>query len=285
MLLAVVGCGSPLEGGSTNSSGDSPGARETHLTVLAASSLTEAFTEIAGAYELHNPETEVALSFDGSQRLRSQLEHGAKADIFASADWKQVTILQEAGLLEGEPVNFAHNRLAFLFNSEFGAAVTGTAGAAAPNSPVDPSLLLAAAQSGVKVVLALPQVPAGQYAGETLELMAKNPDYGPAMADGIRANVVSRETNVRSVAQKVALGEADAGIAYVTDALPPFVAERVQVIELPASLAGEVKYSVAATSVKGKSSGFIDFLLSEPGQNILEEYGFSRIDTPRPTTP
>ena len=284
LLFTTVACGSSRESDSTNL-GERPDAPGTRLTVFAAASLTEAFTDVVREYELRRPEVEVVLNFDGSQRLRSQLEHGAQADIFASADWEQMAVLQDTGLLEGEPVTFVGNRLAFLVNRELAAGESAVATSAGLDTSPGPSALRAAARPGAKVILALPQVPAGRYADGTLELMENNPGYGPDLAEAIRANVVSRETNVRSVAHKVALGEADVGIAYVTDARPAFVAERVIVVELPEEVQIPVEYPIAATSPGGRDSGFIDFLVSEEGQEELKRHGFTAIETLRSAAP
>ena len=260
--------------------------QSTVLTVFAAASLTEALQVMADAYQLQYPEREVILNFDGSQRLRTQLEHGAQADVFASADWAQMETLESAGLLLGEPVDFAGNRLAFLLNSQFAAGLEDGSNSAAPDSITDAlNHLKALARPGVKIVLAQSEVPAGQYSKKLLEQMASSPDFGPAFSAGITSNVVSREANVRSVAQKVALGEADAGITYATDAIPLSVSSRVRIMEIPLPLRVEAHYPVAATSSKGRDSGFIVFLLSDQGQAILEGHGFSRINSLETSTP
>ena len=279
-LIAVTACGTPPATGARDIAEDTGDQGQTRLTLLAAASLTEVFKELAAEYRRQNPMTEVILNFDGSQRLRTQLEHGAQADIFASADWEQMEALAGSGLLVGKPVDFAGNRLAFLVNDEFAAGLENNSSSPQPGSPADPaSQLKELAQPGVKVVLALSEVPAGKYAERLLQQMADSPDFGPEVAEGIIANVVSREANARAVAQKVALGEADAGIAYVTDGLPTFVSERVEVVEVPDLLQVEARYPVAATSPLGRDSGFIEFILSEPGQAILEKNGFTPVSS------
>ena len=279
-LMAVTGCATSPATGARDIADDAGDQSQTRLTVLAAASLTEVFRELAAEYRRQNPGTEVILNFDGSQRLRTQLEHGARADIFASADWEQMEALAGSGLLVGNPVDFAGNRLAFLLNGDFAAKLENNGNSAQPGSPADPaSQLRELAEPGVKVVLALSEVPAGKYAEQLLQQMADSPDFGPDVAEGITANVVSREANVRAVAQKVALGEADAGIAYVTDALPTFVSERVKVVAVPDSLRVEARYPIAATSPLGRDSGFIEFILSEPGQAILEKNGFTPVSS------
>ena len=230
------------------------------LTIFAAASLTQAFGEMAAAFEEAHPGTAVTVNFDGSQRLRTQLEHGAQADAFAAADWEQMDAVRRAGLTAGPAVDFAGNRMVFLVRRD-GAAVSRQ-DLAAP---------------GVKIVLALPEAPAGRYSRRVLARMGDHPDFGPAWAAGVAANVVSEEPNVRSVAQKVALGEADAGITYRTDALPDYTAQRVRVLPIPEEVNLTARYPIAAlreTSRPELARAFINFVLSVEGQAILERHGF-----------
>ncbi len=256
------------------------------LTVFAAASLTQAYTEMSEAYRSDNPGLEIALNFDGSQRLRTQLEHGARADVFASADWDQMMAAQQSGVLSGSPVNFASNRLAFLVSRGFAESsglVSKDEGA--PSEANDPELLKRLAQPGAKVVLGLPEVPVGRYSELLLTDLAAMPEFGSAWVVGIRRNVVSRESNVRAIAQKVALGEADAGLAYVTDARPDYVARRVYVLDLPRVANAAARYPVASVSGSVASIAFVDFVLSEKGQTILRSHGFGppeTDDTPEP---
>ena len=286
ILLAAVACNSSLDTASMGGAGAEAATQRTTLNVLAAVSLTEAFKDLAREYQLQNPEFEAILNFDGSQRLRTQLEHGAQADIFASADWAQVTALSDAGLVTGKPVNFAGNRLVILLNSESAAGLE----AADVSDQLSPdlyslALLAQLAKPDLKIVLALPEVPAGRYSELLLEQMENSPDLGPEIVEGIIANVVSREANVRSVAQKVALGEADAGITYATDALAAVVADKVKVVEMPEALGVEARYPIMATSIRGQDSGFIDFVLSDQGQSILAAHGFSRVSAENTSSP
>ncbi len=230
------------------------------LTVFAASSLTQAFAEIAAAFEQSHPGTAITVNFDGSQRLRTQLEHGAQADLFAPADREQMDALIQAGLIAGQPANFASTRMVFLAHRDFA-----------------PANLPALAAPGVKIVLALPAAPAGRYSSAVIARMRDDPQFGPAYADGLLANIVSTEANVRSVAQKVALGEADAGITYRTDALPAYTAQRVKVIPLPAFVNVTARYPIAILRESPQqqlAQAFINFVLSPDGQAILESNGF-----------
>jgi molybdate transport system substrate-binding protein len=250
------------------------------LTVFAAASLTEAFQEIAAAFERDNPGVSVVFNFAGSQRLRTQLEQGAQADVFASADWEQMNAVVDSGLVSGEPVNFASNQLVALLSS---AALEDPSNPllqeeGQPGSTTGAELgLEALARPGVRLVLALPEVPAGNYSRQVIEKMRAAPTFGPDYADAVLANVVSEETNVRNVVQKVALGEADAGLAYQTDVMAPDIAQQVQVIPIPETFNVTASYPIAWLEESGQpelARAFIDFVRSDPGQEILTRHGF-----------
>jgi molybdate transport system substrate-binding protein len=235
------------------------------LTVFAAASLSDAFKEAGAAFQGGQPGTSITFNFAGSQQLRTQLEQGARADLFASADQRQVDAVVAAGLAQGKPVTFATNRLVVIApvsENKPGSAVTA---------------LKDLAQPGVRLVLALPSVPAGNYTRTALEKMRDSSSFGPGYYQGVMANVVSEETNVRGVAQKVALGEADAGIVYQTDAAAPSIRERVRTVPIPDAFNVRASYPVVA--LKGASQPqlaqeFIQFILSTEGQGILERHGF-----------
>ena len=251
-----MGCAANAEPGKAPAAGPLQG----ELTLFAAASLTQAFAEMAAAFEQAHPGTAVTVNFDGSQRLRTQLEHGAQADLFAAADWEQMDAVRRAGLTAGEPVDFAGNRMVFLVRRDW-----------------PPATLQDLAAPGVKIVLALPEAPAGRYSRRVIERMSNHPWFGPAWAAGVYANVVSEEPNVRSVAQKVALGEADAGITYRTDALPAYTAQRVAVLPIPAEVNLTARYPIAALRESARpelAQAFINFVFSDQGQTILERNGF-----------
>jgi len=233
-------------------SGD--GSRE--LTVFAAASLGNAFPEIADAFVAEHPGASVTFNFAGSQRLRTQLDFGARADVFASAD----------------PAPFAGNSLVVIV------PVPGTL--AGLNSAVTIQRLEDLAGNGVKLALALPEVPAGRYALALLRnLEAQYPALEPGYASRVMDNVVTLEPNVRGVLQKVALGEVDAGIVYRTDAATEYAAGKVQVVSIPqgSNIVAEYPIAVlrdAANPVLAKE--FARFLLGERAQAILKSYGFKR---------
>ena len=256
-LLTAVGC---------SSTGD--------LTVFAATSLAEAFTEVAAAFEEAHPGVSVTFNFAGSQQLRTQLEHGARADVFASADHRQMDAAIASRLLLGEPVNFASNRLVLIVPTS-SSPQPSPVGGEEVDQPVQS--LRGLAQEGVKLVLALSEVPVGGYARAAIQRMGADPQFGPSYAERVLASVVSEETNVRHVAQKVALGEADAGIIYLTDATAAYLASRVEVIPIPQRFNVIASYPIAQlkdTRHPELAKEFIRFVQSSQGQEILQKHGF-----------
>ncbi|PKB59653.1 MAG: molybdate ABC transporter substrate-binding protein [SAR202 cluster bacterium Casp-Chloro-G2] len=232
------------------------------LRVFAASSLTEAFTDIAAGFEAENPGITVQLDLGGSQRLRSQLEFGAKADVFASADQLQMDQAAALGLTAGAAVDFASNSLVVIASP--GGAVRGLPDLAKP---------------GVTLALAQSNVPVGSYTRQALRNLANDASLGlgNGFDAGVLSNVVSEEPNVRIVAQKVALGEVDAGIVYSTDVPAARTTGDVRVIDIPPGANVSARYPIAAlrdASEPGLAQDFIAFVLSEAGQRTLSGYGF-----------
>lgn len=257
IMVALTGC----------AGGENPVGRQT-LTVFAASSLTEAFTELGEAFEAERPGSSVALNFDGSQRLRFQLEHGAQADVFASADQKQMDRARESGLLTSRIVEFASNRLVLIVpNSSLNDQV-GEEAETAVKSLAD------LARKGVKLAFAQTEVPAGSYSRMVIQRMAAVPRFGPEYAESVLGNLVTEEPNVRNVLQKVALGEVDAGFVYYSDAL---VASDISMIQVPDEVSVVASYTVASLKNSNQpeaTNAFIDFILSSAGQEILIRHGF-----------
>ncbi len=232
------------------------------LTVFAAASLAEPFRAVADAFEADNPGVKVTFNFAGSQALRTQLEHGARADVFASADWEQMAAISKANLLGNAPEYFATNRM----------AVVAPVGSNAVQGLGD------LARPGVSIAIASAEVPAGAYARATLNLMAESADFPDNFAESVLANVVTHETNVRAVAQKVALGEVDAGMVYETDATTAQRDNSLRVIEIPLQFNPAAEYPIAALgeSVNPQAGlDFIEFVQGDDGQAILRDYGFA----------
>lgn len=232
------------------------------VTVFAASSLAEPFRAVADAFEAENPGVEVTFNFAGSQALRTQLEHGARADVFASAHWDHMAAVRQANLLGNAPEYFATNRL----------AVVTPAGSTAVQSLDDLTT------PGVSIAIASAEVPAGAYARATLNLMAASAGFPDTYAEMALANVVTHETNVRAVAQKVALGEVDAGMVYETDAKAAQYRDAFRVIEIPLHFNPAAEYPIASLGEAGNPQvalDFIAFVQDDDGQAILREYGFA----------
>ncbi len=266
----MTGCQEPAARPSLTIVGEAEGLSG-NLTVFAAASLTQAFTQMGQAFESAHPGASVSINFDGSQRLRTQLEHGAQADVFAAADWEQMNALVAAGLIAGEPAAFAANQLVFLAHSG-SHAETGSQGA---------PTLASLAQPGRKIVLALPEAPAGRYSRKVISQMEQSPRFGRKFAQGLLNNVVSEEPNVRSVARKVALGEADAGLTYQTDALIPSIAPKVQTLALPDHLNVTAQYPIGALQDAAEpelARAFVTFVRGEQGQAILRRFGFRAVE-------
>ena len=236
------------------------------ITVFAAASLSEVFHDIAGEFEARHPGVTVKLGLAGSQRLRSQLEFGAEADVFASADWLQMDLAVEAGLVDEQPVGFASTGLAVI----------------AANGPGDGAVrtLEDLAGSGVRLALADPGVPVGRYSRQMLEKMSgEGSPYGEDFGSRVLSNLVSNENNVRNVAQKVALGEADAGVVYHPNAARGAASESFRLLPLPEAYDVIATYPITVISGAGRpdlATAFMSFVLSAQGQQILESHGFDR---------
>jgi molybdate transport system substrate-binding protein len=227
--------------------------------VFAAASLTEAFRDVALAYEMAHPGDSVELNFAGSQVLRMQIEQGAPADVFASADPVHAEALRGAGLL-GVGRVFAKNKLVVV-------VPPGEAKVRRVQDLVRP---------GLKIVIAGPTVPAGRYTAEVLARLDAAGLYGDDFQARVRANVVSQETNVRAVLSKVVLGEADAGFAYVTDAAG---SDTVRTIEVPIRYNVVAEYPIGVVTrskAEKRAQAFVEFVLSREGQGVLGKYGFAR---------
>ncbi len=231
-----------------------------NLTVFAAASLTDAFEIIEQELEAATPNLSITYNFGGSQALVTQLEEGAQADVFASANAAQMEAAIAAELISGAPLPFTQNRLTI---------VTPAGNPAGIESAAD------LGKEGLLLVLAQPEVPAGRYARESVCLMAAHTAaYGHDFVDRVAGNLVSEEEDVRDVLAKVALGEADAGMVYVSDAVA--AGDQVNVVDIPDAVNVIATYPVAvlAGGDEELGSAFVDYLLSEEGQAKLERFGF-----------
>lgn len=230
-------------------------AQEKELSVFAAASLKEAFNALASDFKQMQPGVEVNFQFAGSQEIRTQIEHGAPADVFASADQKHMNELVKAGKAK-EPVTFARN---------------------------EPVVVVAEAQkriqsladlpNAVKIVIGAPEVPIGRY---TLQILDKASDkLGKDFRARVEAHVVSRELNVRQVLAKVTLGEADAGIVYRTDV--PKDQNELRIVAIAPELNVIAEYPIAALTAAPHprlAKAWVELVTSERGQAALKQAGF-----------
>jgi molybdate transport system substrate-binding protein len=233
------------------------------LTVFAAASLTDAFTEIGHTFESTHPGVTVALNFAGSQTLSTQLTQGAVADVFASANHTEMDKVVAANLIpQDAPKDFVTNKLLVVLPA---------------NNPANVQTLQDLARPGLKLVLADATVPAGKYARQILDNMSKDTTFGSDFSTNVLANVVSNETDVKQVVAKVQLGEADAGIVYISDSV---AAPDLKTIEIPTNFNVVAKYPIAALANAPQpelASEFIAYVLSAEGQGILKKWGFTPI--------
>ncbi len=230
------------------------------LTVYAAASLKEAFTTIGARFDKANGST-TRFSFGGSDTLATQIVQGAPADIFASANQSQMNLVVAKGLIAATPNVFVHNKLVVIVPKNNPARIYNLADLASP---------------GVKLVLAAPTVPVGKYARAAFAVMAHDAAFGPDFLTRIKDNTVSNETDVKAVAAKVEVGEADAGVVYVTDVTPK-AAPQVTEVPIPAAYNQVATYPIAPMKSAANPSlarAFVSYVLSAPGQLVLKQDRF-----------
>jgi molybdate transport system substrate-binding protein len=250
LILAVVT-------GATACSG-SPGSA-TELAVFAAASLKGTLDDAKAAYQAGHPGTTITLSTDSSAALATQIEQGAPADLFLSADTTNPQKLVDGGFAVAPPVVFAANELTIIVPSDNPAGIA---------SPAD------LGKPGVKVIAAGDEVPITTYATQLVANLAAEPGYPADFAAAYAANVVSKEDNVKAVIAKIELGEGDAGIVYVTDAAASTKVATIDVPDganVPASYAGVV---VKVSSRQEAARAFLDWLAGAEGRAILGRFGF-----------
>ena len=224
------------------------GALDGSITVFAAASLTTTFTALGAAFEEEHPGTHVASSFAGSSDLVTQLTEGAPADVFASADEKNMAKVTAADLVDGAPIDFATNVLTIAVPPGNPAHVTGFADLANPD---------------VKTVVCAPQVPCG---AATVAIET---------ATGVTLTPVSEESSVTDVLGKVRSGEADAGLVYVTDVTS--AGASVESVDLPEASAAVNTYPITALAASSNSTlaaAFVAFVTGPVGQKVLTAAGF-----------
>jgi molybdate transport system substrate-binding protein len=229
------------------------------LTILAAASLKAALDEAKAAYEAANPGTTLVITTDSSAALEAQLEQGAYADVFLSADAANPQKLVDGGFAEGESKVFAGNRLTIVVPTDNPGGIESWADLV---------------KGGLKVIAAGEAVPITKYATQLIDNLAAQPDAPAGFAAAYAANIVSREENVKALIAKIELGEGGAGIVYVTDAAASTKVETVDVPEaanVPATYAGVV---LKASDDILRAEGFLDWFAGPDGQAILAPHGF-----------
>lgn len=268
-VLVVAACsgGASSSSSSASSSGlattqgatSATAAAHAELTIYGAASLKGVLERVKSAYETANPGTNLTVSTDSSSTLETQIEQGAPADAFLSADTTNPQKLVDKGLTDGPAVSFARNSLTI---------IVPTANAAGIRTPADLS------RTGVKVIAAGDAVPITKYATQLVANLARQAGYPTNFVAAYIANVASKEDNVKAVVAKIELGEGDAGIVYVTDAKASTKVATVDVPDsanVPATYSGVVvKASRNATAAKA----FVTWFAGPDGQAILISFGF-----------
>lgn len=229
------------------------------LVVFAAASLQAPLELLAAAYE-RTTDTHVVVATGSSTALRIQLEEGARADVFLSADTANALAIEAAGLADGAIVPFAGNRLAIVVPRDNPAGIS---------SPAD------LARPGLTIIAAGDSVPITRYAEQLLDRLARLPGYPPDLAAAYLANVASREDDARAVLTKIEIGEGDVAIVYATDA----AASRAGVtdIEIPDGARVTAVYAgvvIAGSQDPDAAHAFLDWLGGARAQAILAEFGF-----------
>lgn len=233
-------------------------AESNNLTVFAAASLTDAFTEMSKNFEASHSGVTVSLNFSASQTLRTQIEQGAQADVFASANAKEMDALAAGKYVGADAAKiFLTNQLVVIMPED---------------NPAGIDSLEDLMSSGLKLVLAAKEVPVGNYSLQVLEKLDQV--IGGGYQEKVLANVVSYENTVKQVVAKVQLGEADAGIVYTSDCVP---APELQKVEIPVEHNVVAEYPIAALSESKNpelAQAFVAYVLSAEGQSILKKWGF-----------
>ena len=257
LVLGLAACSSGAAASPGASAASSTEAVE--LTVYGAASLKGALEKAKTAYQTANPGTTLTISTDSSSALETQIEQGAPADVFLSADTTNPKKLIDMGLADGDPVTFAGNKLTVIVPADNPAGI---------KTPAD------LAKAGIKVIAAGDEVPITKYATQLVDNLAKEAGYPADFAAAYTANIASKEDNVKAVVAKIELGEGDAGIVYVTDAK---ASTKVATVDVPDSANVPATYDgvvVKASRNAAAAKAFLDWFAGPDGQAILSGLGF-----------
>lgn len=255
-VLSILGVAAVVLASPVLAAGDGGAREDATLTVFAAASLRDVFGTLGATFERDHPGVQVRFSFAGSQELRTQLEHGAPADVFASADTRQMDAVRAEGLV-GAPRLLATNAPVIIVPADNPAKVRALADLATVK----------------RLVIGAPEVPIGAYTLQVLE--RARGQAGAEFPQRVQARVVSRELNVRQVLTKVTLGEADAGIVYRTDARS--AGDRVRVVEIPPEVNVVAEYPVATLARAPHpelARAWLALVTGPEGQAALVKAGF-----------
>ncbi|MFT4084337.1 MAG: molybdate ABC transporter substrate-binding protein [Nocardioides sp.] len=249
LALPLAGCGSNDDSGDSSSSGGSASTSSATgtLTVFAAASLTDTFTELGKEFEAAHSGVTVKFSFGGSSDLVAQIQAGAPADVFASADTDNMDKLGDDAV---DPQNFATNVLEI---------------ATPPDNPAGVTDFADLGKSSTKVVICAEEVPCGSATKQMED------------ATGVTIDPVSEEQSVTDVLGKVESGEADAGVVYVTDVKA--AGDKVEGVEISQADKVVNTYPIATVADSEQSelgSEFVDLVLSDAGQKVLQDAGFGK---------
>ncbi|SDI38068.1 molybdate ABC transporter substrate-binding protein [Alteribacillus bidgolensis] len=245
---------------SCSNKADGTSKENSELTIFAAAQLQDVFKELSDVFE-EKTDSNVKISFAGSQVVRTQIEQGAQADIFASANLSHMEALQDRGLVSDDVI-FSHNFLTVLLPEE---------------NPAGIERLEELGEKSYRLVLGVEDVPIGIYARQFLD--KANDRYGSQYKEQVLANTSSLETNTRQVSGKIALGEGDIGITYVTDVIPS-IQDQVTTIDIPDELNVKSNNTIAITTDTNQpelAQQWIDFIMSEEGQDILADHKFTTV--------
>lgn len=231
------------------------------LTVFAASSLTDAFLDIREQFEAQYPHIHINYSFGGSSTLATQILEGAPADIFASANIQQMTLVDSEALLSESPTSLTYNQLVIIVPQD---------------NPANIASLDDFNTADLRIITATEGVPIRIYTDNLLDQLAESSVFGSQFREAFLANIVSEELNVRDIVAKIALGEGDVAIVYQSDVTAD-IANNLITIPLPAEFNPIVTYPIGILNHSEHQSVaqiFVDFLMSESGQANFARWGF-----------
>ncbi|WP_186576978.1 molybdate ABC transporter substrate-binding protein [Aquibacillus kalidii] len=257
LLILLIAIGSFAYNSNSNETG-----QKVELFALVAANATEPFKDLMKEFETNHPNVDVKATFAGTQIVRTQLEQGANADIFLSADLGHIEAVKKQDLInEFQPVSL--NSVTMVVPK---------------NNPRKISSLEDLGSKDLKLVIGTDTVPIGRYSRQVIKNASD--EYGQKFPDKVMDNVVSLETNVKQVLQKVSLGEAEVGMVYPTDVTPDF-AKKVKKIKIPD------KFNIVATNYisvtkkapnKKLAKEFVEMMLSDKGQKIFKKYGYKSVN-------